>query len=102
MAFYDLSTSLGTYWVQDGQDDDVRVGLRDVTIAVNRGPESEYEWSLDQEQALERAAHDVGASIELIVPGGWRITPGSAMAALRTRLPAVAGQWAYTGRTIRR
>ena len=101
MTYYDLSTALGIYWVHEGQDD-VRVGIRDVTMALNRGPDSEYEWSLDQEQALARAAHDVGATIDLLVPGGWRITPGSAMPALRVRLPAVAGEWVRTGRTIRR
>lgn len=102
MAFFDIDTKLGTYWVDNFSVDDIRVGIRDVTMVLNRGPDSEYEWSLDQEEALLAAAREVGARAELLVPGGWRIIPGTALPALKARLPEVAAGWTVTRRRVRR
>lgn len=101
MAFFDLDTKLGTYWVDDFSVDDVRVGVREVTMVLNRGPDSEYEWSLDQEEALHTAAREAGARAELLVPGGWRIIPGTALPALKARLKELAASWPVTGRMAR-
>lgn len=102
MAFFDIDTKLGTYWVDNFSVDDTRVGIRDVTMVLNRGPDSEFEWSLDQEEALMAAAREAGAQAELLVPGGWRIIPGTALPALKERLKELAASWPVTGRTIRR
>lgn len=102
MLNHDLPTALGRYWVTDEPGDHVCIGLRDVDVAVNLGPNSEYEWSLDQEEALLAAAAAVGATVSLETPGGWRVQPGTALPALMTKLLEVSATWPQTERRIRR
>jgi hypothetical protein len=99
---HDLPTALGRYCVTDEPDDHVCIGLRDIDIVVPLGPDSVYEWSLDQEEALLAAAAAVGATVSLETPGGWRLQPGTALPALMTKLLELSATWPRTERRIRR
>lgn len=94
----ELATPLGTYWIDDYSSEDTRIGLRDVELVDNRGPDSTYRWSLDQEEALLAAAAEVHASLSLLVPGGWRLTPGTALPAFEAALARGAARRPVTGR----
>lgn len=85
-----LDTPLGPFWIDDFSLADIRVGLRSVDVVQNLGPDSTYAWSLDQEEALFAAARAVGASLDLLVPGGWRLSPGEALPRFLVALEACA------------
>lgn len=93
-----LATPLGSFWIDDASASDTRVGVSDVTVAENLGPNSTYAWSLDQEEALLGAASDVGARLELLVPGGWRLSPGGALRGFLQALEERAATGKRSGR----
>ena len=95
---HDLPTPLGTFWVDDFSLADARIGVADVERVDNWGPDSTFRWSADQEDALRQAAVEVGATLALLVPGGWRVLPGTALPALLPALARIAAAWAPTGR----
>lgn len=68
-----LHTKLGEFFIDDATEGDCRIGVVDVEIVENRGPESIYGWSTDQQEAIENAARAAGGTSELITPGGWRV-----------------------------
>lgn len=74
-----LTTPIGPFWVDDFATTDTRIGIADITTVENLGPNSTYAWSLDQEEALLASAGEVGATLELLVPGGWRLRPGESL-----------------------
>ena len=85
-----LATPIGQFWIDDGSPEDTRIGVHGVTVVENQGPNSTYAWSLDQEEALFAAARLVGAELDLLVPGGWRVVPGAALPRLIAALEACA------------
>lgn len=87
----DLVTPLGRYWIDDFSEDDTRVGVHSVELVAARGPESTYRWSLDEEEALFAAAAEVGATLDLLTPGGWRLRPAAALAAFEVALVRRSG-----------
>jgi hypothetical protein len=97
-AMQDLATRIGVFVIDDGSVDDCRIHVRSVEVVENRGPDSTYSWLTDQEEALLAAAASVGATAMLLVPGGWRITPGTAMPAVVHALAALAKTMAPTDR----
>ena len=93
-----LRTSLGTWWIDDFSTRDTRVGVDGVETVCQAGPESTYRWSLDQQQALEAAAQQVGARVELLVPGGWRLIPGESLPGFVMALQRICTATTPTGR----
>ena len=87
---YDVNTPLGSFWVDNFSAKDTRIGIRDVERVDNMGPDSTFRWSADQEDALHKAAGEVGATLDLLVPGGWRVQPGTALPALEKALTRIA------------
>lgn len=69
-----IVTPIGTYWF-DPSSDDARVGIAELTTVDALGPDSTYSWSLDQEEALLWTARELHAQLDLVVAGGWRVTP---------------------------
>ena len=98
----DLETPIGTFSFDTFLLSDTRIGIKDCRIEEDRGPNSTYSWPLDQEEALIAAAQDVGAEASLLVPGGFRITPGSAVAAVREALRFRCHAMKPTGRRLTR
>lgn len=92
-----LATPLGPFWI-DASPTDTRIGVSDVTVVDDLGPESTYAWSLDQEEALFAAARAVGAELDLLGPGGWRLLPGGSLPSFLAALAACTATMPRSGR----
>ena len=92
-----LITPIGGFYIDDALVGDSRIGIVDVEIVENRGPESIYGWPTDQQEAIHAAAQSAGTTAELITPGGWRI-PGGKMPAVVAALEAFAATRLPTAR----
>ncbi len=90
MPFVRLDTAVGEFWLDNPGTYDVRVGVSDVETVDNLGPNSTYRWSADQEEALMAAASEAGGSLELLVPGGWRLAPAECFSAFQEALLRIA------------
>ena len=93
-----LTTPIGPFWVGDSSPEDTRVGIGDVTVVDDRGPASTFSWSVDQEEALFAAARDVGVTLELLVPGGWRLFPAESLTRFLEALKARTATMPRTNR----
>ena len=93
-----LTTPLGGFWIDDASPTDTRVGVDSVTTVDNYGPNSTYAWSLDQEEALVAAANASGGKLDLLVPGGFRLTPGEALPQFIEALSGYAATRTLTSR----
>ena len=98
-----FETKLGPFWVDDFRTPrETRVGFPDISFVRMVGQDPEYAWSLDKEEVLHEAAGDVGAEVSLLVPGGWTLTPPSALDAFIEAVKVRAEAKAPTNRTVLR
>ncbi len=98
-----FDTKLGPFWVDDFRTPaETRVGFEDISFVRMVGQDPEYMWSLDKEEVLYEAAHDVGGSVSLIVPGGWRLEPTTALEAFIEAVKARAAAKTPTNRNVTR
>lgn len=97
MAWHAVHTGIGSFTV-DSTPGDCRVHIDGVELHTNLGPDSLYRWSLDQEEALFAAAREAQATAELIVPGGFRIAPDSAVPAFLRALARIGAEMTRTDR----
>lgn len=94
---HDIHTNIGTFTIDDGSEDDSRICVEPQVVDA-LGPNSTYAWPTDQMEALQAAAEEAGAQANLLVPGGWRITPGSAMPQVEANLKRLANAMQPTDR----
>ena len=95
-----IKTAIGDFFISDPSliGGDVRVGVSEVVTVENMGPNSTHSWSLDQEEALLAAAAEVGAILDLEVPGGWRLRPSDSRDRFATALVAATARMHPSGR----
>ena len=98
-----IATPIGAFVADGDSPHDRRIGMSEVAeIEPGRAFEGVYEWSADQDDALQEAAARAGAATDLIAPGGYRIIPPERFAEVVEALRDCAGARLPTGRRIRR
>ena len=93
-----LTTAIGDFYLDGSPTGGCGVGVSSVETVDNLGPNSTYAWSEDQEEAIRAAAAEAGAALELMVPGGWRVTPAATFAKFTEALARIANSMRPTSR----